>query len=100
MQVGIAEALRLYFGDRGEHIVQVRPGSTMTLTHQTELALHIQAPGILSMAAIDHIYECPSDTWRRRGQRNAAHGFDIEAGRLLAVAQIRDGALAQRRRHP
>src|ERR1700730_15278205 len=69
----------------------------MSLAYQPELAFEIESPGILRMAAIDHI----DDSIRLAAcQRDAAHGFEIDLGHLLAFAQICEGGLAVRRRHP
>src|SRR6202158_1225445 len=69
----------------------------MSLAYQLELAFEIESPGILRMAAIDHI----DDSIRLAAcQPDAAHGFEIALGHLLACAQICEGGLAARRRHP
>jgi hypothetical protein len=104
MQQGIVATLRLYFGDSGEDIVPVCPGSAMTLAYQMDLALKIEAPGILGMAAINQIHQCgdlfAARPLRRRRQRDAAHGFEIDPRHLLAGAQIRDGGLGKAARDP
>src|SRR6202521_2102917 len=69
----------------------------MSLAYQLELAFEIESPGILRMAAIDH----KDDSVRLAArQRDAAHGFEIDLGHLLAFAQICEGGFAARRRPP
>ena len=69
----------------------------MSLAYQLELAFEIESPGILRMAAIDHI----DDSIRLAAcQRDAAHGFEIDLGHLLAFAQIHDRGIAVRCGYP
>ena len=69
----------------------------MSLAYQLELAFEIETPSILRMAPIDD----KDDSVRLAAcQRDAAHGFEIDLGHLLAFAQICEGGLAAHRRHP
>ena len=100
VQEGIVAALGLDFGDCGQNVISVRPGSAMTLTYEVDLALQIQAPGILGMAAINQVNKGSYVARRRCGERDAAHGFEVDGGDLFAFAQIRHGGLAVGCRHP
>ena len=100
VQSGIATALRLDFGDSGQHVIPVRPGSAMPLAYQMDLALKIKTPGILGMAAIDQEDQCRHIARWRRCERDPTPGFEVDGGHLLAFAQICDGGIAVRRRHP
>ena len=53
MQSGVVAALRLDFRNCGQNVIQVRPGTAMSLPHQVGLMLKIEASGILGMAAVD-----------------------------------------------
>ena len=72
----------------------------MSLPYQMNLTVEIKAPGVLGVAAIDHVgqrrYIAP---WRCR-ERNPAHGFQVYGGHLFALAQIQDGGVAVRRGYP
>ena len=100
MQTGIAATLRLDFGDSGQHVVPVRPGSAMPLAYQMDLTLEIKASGILGVAAIDQEDQCRHIARWRRCERDPTQGFEVDGGHLLAFAQICDGGIAVRRRHP
>jgi hypothetical protein len=41
MQAGVVAALCLDFRNRGQHVIQVRPGSAMSLAYQVDLMLKI-----------------------------------------------------------
>ena len=68
VQGGIMAALSLNFGDSGQNVIPVCPGSAMTLAYQMHLALDIESPGILRMAAIDQRRQ-RQDPRARRGVR-------------------------------
>jgi hypothetical protein len=53
VQFGIMATLRLDFRNSGQNVVQIRPGSAMSLTYQVDLMLNVKASGILGMAAIN-----------------------------------------------
>src|SRR5258707_490569 len=93
MQPCILAALGLDLRNGGEDIIEVCPGSAMSLAYQMELALEIETPGILRMAAIDHVKECGDLPGRVGGERDPPHGFAVDHGDLLARAQIFDGAV-------
>ena len=100
VQSGIATALRLDFGDSGQYVVPVCPGSAMPLAYQMDLALEIKASGILGVAAIDQEHHRHYIARWCRCERDPTQGFEVDGGHLLAFAQIRDGGIAVRRRHP
>lgn len=100
MQSGVVAALRLDFRNRGQNVIQVRPGSAMSLPYQMGLMLKIEASGILGMAAVDQEHEGHHVARPRRCERNATRGFKINGGYLFAFAQVRDGGTAIRRCHP
>ena len=100
MQSGVVAALRLDFRNRGQNVIQVRPGSAMSLPYQMGLMLKIEASGILGMAAIDQEDEGCHIARLRRSKRNATRGFNVNGGYLFAFPQIRDGGIAVRRCHP
>jgi len=99
MQAGIAATLRLDFCDGRQDVIQVCPGSAMSLAYQMDLVLKIKASGVLGMAAIDQEDEGCHVAGRRRCKRNAARGFKVNGGYLFALPQIRDGGTAVRRCH-
>jgi hypothetical protein len=100
VQSGIAATLRLDFHNRGQNVLQVRPGSAMSLPYQMDLILKSKASGILGVAAIDHEDEGRHVARRRSCQRNATGGFKINGGYLFAFPQVRDGRTAVLRCHP
>jgi len=100
MQSGVVAALRLDFRNRGQNVIQVRPGSAMSLPYQMGLMLKIEASGILGMAAIDQEDEGCHIARLRRSKRNATRGFKVNGGYLFAFPQIRDGGTAIRRCDP
>ena len=100
MQSGVVAALRLDFRNRGQNVIQIRPGSAMSLPYQMGLMLKTKASGILGMAAVDQEHEGHHVARRRRCKRNAARGFNVNGGYLFAFPQIRDGGTTIRRCHP
>ena len=53
----IAKTFRLDRLDRGEHVVAIDAGLAVALQHMAQLFGGRQPPGILHMAAIDHVDE-------------------------------------------
>ncbi len=53
LQFAITATLRLDFRNRGQNVIQIRPGSAMSLAYQMDLMLNVKAAGLLGMAAID-----------------------------------------------
>src|SRR5258707_6785602 len=100
MQSGVVAALCLDFRNRGQNVIQVRPGSAMSLPYQMGLMLKIEASGILGMAAVDQEDEGCHVARRSRCERNATRSFKVNGGYLFAFPQIRDGGIAVRRCHP
>ena len=100
VQPCIPAALGLDLGDRRDDVIEVCPGSAMSLAYQMELALEIEAPGILRVAAIDHVEECSDLPGRVGGERDPPHGFAIDHGDLLARAQVFDCCVAPVGRDP
>ena len=100
MQSGVVAALRLDFRNRGQNVIQVRPGSAMSLAYQMGLMLKIEASGILGMAAVDQEDEGHDVARHRRCERNAPRSFQVNGGYLFTFPQIRDGGIAIRRCHP
>jgi len=100
VEFGIATALRVDFRNRGQNVIQVCPGSAMSLTYQMDLVLNVEASGILGMAAVDQEGEGCDVACRRRCKRNATRSFKVNGGDLFAFPQIRDGGTAVRRCHP
>jgi hypothetical protein len=94
VQSGIVATLRLYFGNGGQHIVSVCPGSAMPLTYKVDLTLKVETAGILGVAAVDQEDERRYVARWRRCKRDPPQGFKVNGGRLFALAQIRDGGRA------
>ena len=72
----------------------------MSLPYQMGLMLKIEASGILGMAAVDQEDEGHHVAQRRRCERDATRGFQVNGGYLFAFPQIRDGGTAIYRCHP
>src|SRR6516165_11107863 len=100
MQPCIPATLGFDLCNRRQNVIEVCPGSAMSLAYQVQLALDIEAPGILRMAAIDHVNECGDLPGRMGGERDLPHGFAIDHGDLLARAQIFDRSAAPVGRDP
>src|SRR5262249_1147013 len=100
MEPRIPAALGFDLRNRRQDIIEVCPGSAMSLAHQMELALEIEAPRILRMAAIDHVEECGDLPGRVGGERDLSHGLAIDHGDLLARAQVCDRFVAPLGRDP
>jgi hypothetical protein len=100
VQFGIAATLRLDLRNGGQNVIQIRPGSAMSLTHQMDLMLNVEASGILGMAAIDQEDEGGHVARGGRRESNATRGFNVNGGYLFAFSQICDGAIAILGCHP
>jgi hypothetical protein len=100
VQSGIVATLRLDFGNRGQNVIQVCPGSAMSLPYQLDLAVEIKASGILDVSAIDHVSERHHLPRRYRSERDPAHGFKVNGGHLFAFAEIEDRGVALGRCYP
>jgi hypothetical protein len=70
VQAGIMATLRLDFRNRGQNVIPVCPGSAMSLPYEMDLAVKIKAPGVLDVAAIDHVDQRRHIPCRRRCERN------------------------------
>jgi len=70
------------------------------LAHQMKLRCEIEPAGILHVAAVDHVDERRHAPLAFAKQGDRAHRLAIDAGRLLARAQVRDGVGAFLPRHP
>lgn len=55
VQSGIMATLRFNFGNRGQNVIPVCPGSAMSLPYQMDLAVKIEASGVLDVTAIGDI---------------------------------------------
>ena len=72
----------------------------MALLHEAQLVAQRQPPGILHMAAIDHIGQRADPLAGFVFEPHGTHHFAIDMGGLLAAAQILDDVAALLRRHP
>jgi hypothetical protein len=99
VQPCIAAALDLDLRNGREDIIEVCPGSAMSLAYQMELAVEIEAPGILRMAAIDHIDERRDRPCRSGRKGDLPHGLPIHHGALLALPEVLEGCVAARGSH-
>src|ERR1700754_4073885 len=68
----------------------------MALPHVMELLVERQTPGILRMAAVDHVADRAHGSLGLALEPNAPDGLAIKHRDLLARPQIRDGLGAQR----
>ena len=72
----------------------------MALADVAQLLLERQPPGILHMAAIDHVSQRADALPRLVVEPHRAHHLAIDGGDLFALAQIGDGVVAMLRRDP
>src|ERR1700684_3457535 len=92
MQVGLAIAERFERPDRLDDIVAVVAGAAMALPDIVHALLDREPAGILHVAAVDDVGERPHLAARLVLELDAPHRLEIDAGDLLAAAQIGDGA--------
>jgi hypothetical protein len=97
MQPVIPATLGLDLCNRGEDIIEICPGSAMTLAYQMQLALEVEPPRILRMTSIDKIDKRGDGPFRARRKGDPAHGLAVDHGDLLAPPQVFDGRVASRR---
>jgi hypothetical protein len=67
----------------------------MALTNQMELLIDRERAGVLHVPAVDAEHQRPHAPLRLRDDFDPPIGFEIDAGRLLALAQVGDGLFAQ-----
>ena len=91
MQLRVAKTFRLDRLHGGQHIVAVGAGLAVPLLDMTELFRQRQPPGILHMAAVDHIGQRADALARLVLKPDRAHHLAIDRGDLFARAQICDG---------
>ena len=72
MQLGIAKTFRLDRLHGGENIIPIDAGLAVPLQHMAQLFRRRQPPGILHMAAIDHVDE-RADADRKSTRLNSSH---------------------------
>src|SRR6266851_5081787 len=99
MQLGLAITELLQRADRRDHIVAVRAGLSMALTHMMQLPLERQPPGVLRMAAVDHVAERRDSPFGIVLEPDRPNALAVDRGHLLAGTQIGDGDRALARRH-
>src|SRR5262249_8693520 len=90
VQLGFPQTERFQRRDRCDDIVAVGAGVAVTLTHVMELLLEREPPGILRMAAIDHVAERAHRALGLALEPHAPFTLAVNRGDLLALAQIRD----------
>src|ERR1700728_811671 len=96
MQVGLAITQCLEGQDRIEHVFTVGTGTAMTLPNEMQPLRKCQPPGILYVAAIDDEAQGPHLPPRPLFKLDPPHGFEIDGGDLLSLAQIGDSLRARR----
>ena len=100
MQLRIAKTFRLDRLHGGQHIVAVDAGLAVPLQHMAQLFRRRQPPGILHMAAVDHVDECADALACLVLQPDRSFHLAVDRGDLLALAQIGDGGCAVLLRDP
>ena len=91
MQLRVAKALRLDRLDGRQNIVAVVARAAVSLPDVAQLLAEREPPGILHMAAIDHISQRADPLPGFVFQPDRAHHLAIDMGGLLAAAQIIHG---------
>src|SRR5262245_10281822 len=94
MQLALAVAELFERGHGGDHIVAVVAGLPVSLAHVVDLLLEREPPGILRMAAIDHVADRRHHALRVALEPHLPDEFPINHGHLLARAQIADSLCA------
>ena len=94
VQLLIAKTFRLDRFDCRPHIIAVDAGLAVPLQHVAQLLGRRQPPGILHMAAVDHVNEGADALARVVLQPYRSLHFAVHRGDLLAFAQVRDGRRA------
>src|SRR5580704_9793462 len=94
MQIALAVAERLERADRFDDVIAVLAGTAVALPHIMQALGDAEPAGILHMAAVDDVGERPHLAARLVLELDPPHGFEIDAGDLLAAAQIGDGFFA------
>src|SRR6202030_3527680 len=94
MQIAVAVAERLERADRFDDVIAVLPGAAVALPYIVHALLDREPAGILHMAAVDDVGERPHLAARLVLELDPPHRFQIDAGDLLAAAQIGDCAVA------
>src|SRR4029077_14427204 len=94
MQIGLAVAERLERAHRLGDVIAVLSGAAGPLLSIVQAVLDREPPGILHVTAVDDVSERPHLAARRVLELDPRHRLDIDAGDLLAVAQIGDGFFA------
>src|ERR1700754_596076 len=94
MQLRVAKPLRLDRLDRCENIVAIVAGLAVALLHMAQLLGKRKPAGILDMAAVDHVSERADALPPLVLEPYRAHHLAVDAGDLLALAQIGDDGAA------
>src|ERR1700730_16596222 len=94
MQIGLAITERFEGANRLDDVIAIVAGAAMALPHIMHALLDREPAGILHVAAVDDIGERPHLAARLVLELDPPHRFQIDAGDLLTVTQIGDGALA------
>src|SRR5258708_5891767 len=96
VQLLIAKTLRLDRPHGGQHIVAIVAGTAVALLHVAELFGQRQPPGILHVAAIDHVSQRADALPGFVFQPHRPHHLAIDVGGLLAAAPEHQAGLFRR----
>ena len=96
MELGFTITERFERANRFEDVIAVVAGPAVALPHIVHAIGDIEPTGILHMAAVDDVAQRPHLTPRFVFKLDPPHSFEIDAGDLLATAQIGDGFVALR----
>jgi hypothetical protein len=94
VQLLVAKALLFDRLDGCQHVVAIVSGTAMALLDVSQLFGRREPAGILHVTAVDHISERADPLPGFVLKPDRAHDFVIDAGGLLAAAQIVDGVVA------
>src|ERR1700686_522047 len=94
MQIGLAVAERLERADRFDDVIAVLSGAAVALPHIVQALGDVEPTGILHVTAVDDVGERPHLPPRLVLELDPPHRLEIDAGDLLAAAQIGDGFFA------